>query len=173
MTVEAEREKRANAIEKRLSGGQEVADAEPQDTSAPDAAPAKRTAKRGKFPGSGQSLSGEAEQPSDAGESEDEVDEAELEEADSGSDFEEELTEDEEDAYSDEDAEDDVAPRGGQGTYNLRTAASKRRLSDGADDSDDGEVSSPRTRRRTAVNYSEGAGDHDDDEADEESEDDA
>ncbi|KAJ2106056.1 hypothetical protein GGF48_006203 [Coemansia sp. RSA 921] len=169
MSVEAERGKRADAIEKRLNSGQDsvidTAD-EPQSTGTVDAVPAKRGGKRGKFPGSGRSLSGAADQASDASaseasESEADIDEAELEDADSGSDFDEELTEDEEDdaVSSDEDV---VAPRGGQGTYNLRTPASKRRLSDASNESDTVDAVSPRTRRRTAVNYSERADDHDD-----------
>ncbi|KAJ2499055.1 hypothetical protein GGH96_003847 [Coemansia sp. RSA 1972] len=176
MTVEAECGKRADAIEKRLNSGQDVIDTadEPQSTGTVDAVPAKRGGKRSKFPGSGRSLSGAADQASDASaseasESEAEIDEAELEDADSGSDFDEELTEDEEDdaVTSDEDV---AAPRGGQGTYNLRASASKRRLSDASNESDAVDAVSPRTRRRTAVNYSERA---DDDAAAEESDDDA
>ncbi|KAJ2658425.1 hypothetical protein IW148_004712 [Coemansia sp. RSA 1199] len=175
MTVEAERGKRADAIEKRLNSGQDVIDTtdESQSTSAVDAVPAKRGGKRSKFPGSGRSLSGAADQASDASaseasESEAEIDEAELD-ADSGSDFDEELTEDddEEDAVSSD--EEVVAPRGGQGTYNLRAPASKRRLSNTSNESDTVDAVSPRTRRRTTVNYSERA----DDDAAEESDDDA
>ncbi|KAJ1857701.1 hypothetical protein GGH12_003521 [Coemansia sp. RSA 1822] len=177
MTVEAERGKRADAIEKRLNSGQDVIDTtdESQSTSAVDAVPAKRGRKRSKFPGSGRSLSGAADQASDASaseasESEAEIDEAELD-ADSGSDFDEELTEDddEEDAVSSD--EEVVAPRGGQGTYNLRAPASKRRLSNTSNESDTVDAVSPRTRRRTTVNYSERA--DDDDAAAEESDDDA
>ncbi|KAJ1741797.1 hypothetical protein LPJ78_003134 [Coemansia sp. RSA 989] len=150
MTVEAEREKRMEAIERRLGGSQEAI----ADTQEANASVKSTTARRGKFPGSGQSLNDQPEETSDEEESDEEP---ELEDVDSGSDFEELLTEDEDDEGDYSDDEEIVSPRGGQGTYNLRTALPKRdRSSNGSD-----EDRSPRTRRRTAINYSEDAADED------------
>ncbi|KAJ2454147.1 hypothetical protein EV183_001749 [Coemansia sp. RSA 2336] len=148
MTVEAEREKRMEAIERRLGSGQgAIADTQEANVSAKDT-----TARQSKFPGSGQPLNDQSEGTSDEEESDEEP---ELDDVDSGSDFEELLTEDEDDEGDYSDEEEVVSPRGGQGTYNLRTALPKRDRSGNGSDED----RSPRTRRRTAVNYSEEAAD--------------
>ncbi|KAJ2849765.1 hypothetical protein IWW36_002386 [Coemansia brasiliensis] len=155
MTVETEREKRMEAIERRLGGSQEaIADAQEANVSGKSAA-----TRRNKFPGSGQSLSGKVDQSEGTSGEEESGDEPELDDVESDSDFEELLTDDEDEEGDYSDDEEVVSPRGGHATYNLRTALPKRSRASNESDED----RSPRTRRRTIINYSEDAAEEQED----------
>ncbi|KAJ1966356.1 hypothetical protein GGI12_000136 [Dipsacomyces acuminosporus] len=203
MTVEAEREKRVEAIERRLNGQSTTAEAGEPQAAAPVSikGSSKKGKGSGKFPGVGKSLSGHGdnidapESGDDDGDDEendgefggdavpyDEDDDDEDEfGGEAGSDFEEEYQsgEDEEDYDEEEEdavygSDDEDAPRGGSGTYNLRTPNSKRKLGAGDNGDEDGNGPSLRTRQRRNTSYSEGdeeAAEEDEDE-DEDEEDD-
>ncbi|KAJ2819030.1 hypothetical protein GGI24_004914 [Coemansia furcata] len=170
MTVEGEREKRIEAIERRLANSSGATDGgvedEPPTNRSSKVTSSKGASKRSKFPGSGRTISGKTVEGED--EDDDEFgDEGELD-GDAGSDFDEEYLSDEdedegEDAY---DSEEESTARGGLSTYNLRAPSSKRKLSgDGSDDSDD-ENAGPtlRTRQKVAPRHSIAANGGSDDE---------
>ncbi|KAJ2005400.1 hypothetical protein GGI04_002264 [Coemansia thaxteri] len=154
MTVESEREKRAEAIEKRLGSS--------------------NTATNGYFPGTGRTISGVAVDEDDDGES-DGVAEPEDAEGDAGSDFDEEYQsgdeEEEEDDDASYDSEEQDGARGGSSIYNLRTPNSKRKLShDGASDSE-GEDEGPSLRTRQKLVPARGSVAKDDENEDEDEDD--
>ncbi|KAJ2731984.1 hypothetical protein IW152_004137 [Coemansia sp. BCRC 34962] len=172
MTVEDEREKRIEAIERRLAGtsgatGGTVEEELPVNHSS------KVTSNRGapkhrKFPGSGRTISGETVDgdDKDGDEPEGEFEGDDEPEDDTGSDFDEEYLSEEdeddgEDAYG---SEEESTARGGSSTYNLRAQSSKRKLSvEATDDSDDYDAGPTlRTRRKVVPRHSATADDNDD-----------
>ncbi|KAJ2742787.1 hypothetical protein GGI20_004226 [Coemansia sp. BCRC 34301] len=181
MTTEAEREKRVEAIERRLAGSsgatnEAVSGGESSAGHNPKAASSKGASKRSKFPGSGRTIGGdtvEGDEDEDADEPED--GEGDFE-GDAGSDFDEEyLSEDDEDdgedAYDSE--EEESAVRGGSATYNLRAPSSKRKhASEIADSDDEGTGPSLRTRQKVAPRRSTAANDDSEDEEDDDDEED-
>ncbi|PIA17598.1 hypothetical protein COEREDRAFT_14420 [Coemansia reversa NRRL 1564] len=164
MTLETERKRRVEAIENRLKRRLEVAEPGPELSRVSPSntkAPTKVRAKARKFPGIGQSLSGEVAEESDAAN----VDDVDISD-EAASDFGEEYdTNDDDDNVSDEyededDSDDDKirTTRSGQGVYNLRAQALKRKhaVDNSASDSSDAGPSL-RARQRTTRSYKESA----------------
>ncbi|KAJ2080433.1 hypothetical protein H4R24_003088 [Coemansia sp. RSA 988] len=162
MATEAEREQRLKAVRSRA----EAAVPEPKPkllgTSLSNTkAPTKGRAKTCKFPGTGQSLSGEVHEESDTANA-DNVETSGEEESDFGEDYDTDEDDDNDsEEYDDADDSDDSkirTTRSGQGTYNLRTQGPKRKHAadnSASDLSDAGP--SLRTRQRVARNYNESA----------------
>ncbi|KAJ2613267.1 hypothetical protein H4S08_002310 [Coemansia sp. RSA 1365] len=164
MTSDTERKRRVEAIENRLKRRTEATEAGSEsscNSPSKTKATTKGRAKARKFPGIGQSLSGKVDEESDAAN----VDDADTSD-EVASDFGEEYdTNDDDDNVSDEyedgdDSDDDKirTTRSGQGVYNLRGQALKRKHTvenSGSESSDAGP--SLRTRQRTTRSYKESA----------------
>ncbi|KAJ2068510.1 hypothetical protein GGH13_004880 [Coemansia sp. S155-1] len=174
MTVEDEREKRIEAIERRLAGSSGCVQA--NDGVVEGESPAARSSKvisskgapkRSKFPGSGRTIAGETV---DGDDEDDDEPEGEFE-GDAGSDFDEEYLseEDEDDGEDAYDSEEESTTRGGSSTYNLRAPSSKRKLGEGATDDSDDEDAGPtlRTRQKVAPRQSAAADEDEEDDQDE------